>query len=94
MSPAIPAAPRGWGFSITSARISWRSCRDLRPGDVPVFVETVTPCHTGLMSTRHGVPHLIHAHALRGRVIEEPFAGDWAARLRFAFRFPQLLEDT
>lgn len=67
---------------------------DLRTGDVPVFVETAYPCHTGLMATQHGVPHLIHAHALRGRVIEEPFAGEWAEKLRFAFRFPQLIEQT
>ena len=66
----------------------------LRPGDVSIFVETVYPCHTGLISSQHGVPHLIHAHALRGRVIEEPFAGEWADKLRFAFRFPQLQEQT
>lgn len=58
------------------------------PGDVLVFVETVFPCHTGILSERHGEPHLIHAHAPRRKVIEEPFAGEWRDRLRFAFRFP------
>ncbi|MBV0891525.1 C40 family peptidase [Paracoccus sp. Z118] len=58
------------------------------PGDVLVFVETVYPCHTGIMSERHGVPHVIHAHAPRQKVIEEPFSGEWQGKLRFAFRFP------
>jgi hypothetical protein len=38
------------------------------------------------------VPHLIHAHALRGSVLEEPFLGEWPAKLRFAFRFRGLEE--
>lgn len=63
------------------------------PGDVLVFVETVYPCHTGLCSERHGAPHLIHAHAPRRLVIEEPFEGVWRQKLRFAFRFPNLVED-
>lgn len=62
-------------------------------GDVVVFVETVYPCHTGVLSERHGVLHLIHAHAPRRKVIEEPYLGIWPARARFAFRFPQLIED-
>jgi len=65
-----------------------------RAGDVLVFVETAYPCHTGLMSSHRGAAHLIHAHALRGRVIEEPFAGGCADKLRFAFRFPQLMGET
>ena len=65
-----------------------------RPGDVLVFVETVYPCHTGILSTVDGtdIPHLIHAHALRGRVLEEPFVSEWPAKLRFAFRFRTVLE--
>jgi hypothetical protein len=63
--------------------------RDARVGDVLVFVESVYPCHTGILSAVAGtdVPHLIHAHALRGCVIEEPLIGEWPAKLRFAFRF-------
>jgi cell wall-associated NlpC family hydrolase len=59
-----------------------------RAGDVLVFSETVYPCHTGLLSERHGVLHLIHAHAPRRVVLEEPFVGEWREKLRFAFRFP------
>ena len=65
-----------------------------RPGDVLVFVETIYPCHTGILTSVAGsdTPHLIHAHALRGCVLEEPFVGEWPAKLRFAFRFPSLVE--
>ena len=59
---------------------------------VRVFVETVYPCHTGIMSERHGELHVIHAHAPRGKVIEEAFAGEWRDKLRFAFRFPGAME--
>lgn len=64
-----------------------------RTADVLVFVETVFPCHTGVLSERHGIPHLIHAHAPRRQVIEEPYAPAWQAKARFAFRFPHLIED-
>ncbi len=63
------------------------------PADVLIFVETIYPCHTGLLSQRHGVAHLIHAHAPRRSVIEEPYLGEWPAKARFAFRFPQLIEE-
>jgi cell wall-associated NlpC family hydrolase len=59
----------------------------MRSGDVLVFAEAAWPCHAAILSTKHGRPHLIHAHALRRQVIEEPFAGEWPAKLRFVFRF-------
>ena len=65
----------------------------ITPGDVLVFVETVYPCHTGLCSSRHGALHLIHAHAPRRMVIEEPLDGAWRQKLRFAFRFPDLVSE-
>ena len=33
------------------------------------------------------------AEATRRKVIEEPYLGVWPARARFAFRFPQLIEE-
>ena len=65
-----------------------------RPGDVLVFVETLYPCHTGILSQKDGCAHLIHAHALRGCVLEEPFIGEWPAKLRFSFRFRTLSEQS
>jgi len=68
------------------------STQDAKPGDVLVFVESIFPCHTGIMSARHDLPHLIHAHAPRGVVLEEPFGDEWRSKLRYAFRFPDLTE--
>jgi aryl-alcohol dehydrogenase-like predicted oxidoreductase len=36
---------------------------------------------------KHGVPHLLHADALRRKVIEEPYAGEWSLKVKLAFRF-------
>ena len=47
-------------------------------GDVLLFTSPGTrlPCHVGLRTTRDAVPHVIHAQAERGRVMEEPIAFD------------------
>jgi hypothetical protein len=45
------------------------------------------PCHCGFLTGKHGVPHLLHAHALRRKVIEEPYAGEWFLKVKLAFRF-------
>ncbi|MFN4282368.1 MAG: C40 family peptidase [Alphaproteobacteria bacterium] len=58
-----------------------------QPGDVLVFADQAYPCHCGFLSERLGHAHLIHAHALRRKVIEEPYAGEWLAKIKFAFRF-------
>jgi cell wall-associated NlpC family hydrolase len=63
--------------------------RDARPGDVLVFADQAFPCHCGFLTERLGHPHLLHAHATRRKVIEEPHAGEWPARIKFAFRFRQ-----
>ncbi len=60
---------------------------DARPGDVLVFADQAYPCHCGFLTERFGQPHLLHAHATRRMVIEEPYAGEWPARVKFAFRF-------
>lgn len=58
-----------------------------RPGDVLLFAEAACPCHCGFLTSLRGIPHLLHAHALRRKVIEEPYTGEWPARMRFVFRF-------
>ncbi len=57
------------------------------PGDVLVFADAAYPCHCGFLTAKHAVPHLLHAHALRRKVIEEPYAGEWPLEVKFAFRF-------
>ena len=60
---------------------------DVLPGDVLVFADAAYPCHCGFRTEFRDTPHLLHAHAQRRRVIEEPYAGEWPAKARFAFRF-------
>lgn len=59
-----------------------------RPGDVLVFTETVYPCHCGVLADGPAGAMVIHADGRRGRVIEEPLAGDLRRRLAFVFRLP------
>ena len=60
---------------------------EMLPGDVLVFADAAYPCHCGFRTEFRDAPHLLHAHALRRQVIEEPYAGEWSAKARFAFRF-------
>lgn len=64
---------------------------DARPGDILVFAETSYPCHAGFLTARHGVPHLLHAHALRRCVLEEPLIEPWLSRRRAAWRIPEVV---
>lgn len=64
---------------------------DVRPGDILVFAETSYPCHAGFRSERHGAAHIIHAHAARRCVLEEPLVAPWPDRLRAAWRIPGVL---
>jgi len=60
---------------------------EARPGDVLVFADQAYPCHCGFLTERLGHPYLLHAHATRRQVIEEPYAGEWPDKIKFAFRF-------
>jgi len=60
---------------------------DASPGHVLVFADQAYPCHCGFLTERLGHPHLLHAHATRRKVIEEPYAGEWPVKVKFAFRF-------
>jgi cell wall-associated NlpC family hydrolase len=59
-------------------------------GDVLVFADHAYPCHCGFLTGKWDQPHLLHAHATRRKVIEEPYIGEWPAKVRFAFRFPMV----
>jgi cell wall-associated NlpC family hydrolase len=60
---------------------------EMRPGDVLVFADHAYPCHASIVSERHGVPYMIHAHAMRRKVVEEPYGGEWPGKVKFCFRF-------
>ena len=60
---------------------------NMRAGDVLLFADGVYPCHAAIVSERHGVTYMIHAHASRRKVVEEAYAGEWPAKIKFCFRF-------
>lgn len=58
-------------------------------GDILLFRDGLYPCHCGILGRRHGVWSLIHAHAKRGRVLEEPFEPHWRSLATHAFALPE-----
>lgn len=65
---------------------------DAQPADILVFADQAYPCHCGFLSHWRGAAHVIHAHALRRKVIEEPYAGEWRQKVKRAYRFPHLAD--
>ena len=73
------------------ANMAQRPVADARPGDVLLFRDSAFPCHVTILAERGGVPTLIHAHAQRRRVVEEPLEqGDWMDRRVACFGFREL----
>src|SRR5512134_1433396 len=60
---------------------------DAAPGDVLLFADHAYPCHCGIITRWGSDPHFIHAHVTRRKVVEEPYIGEWPAKVKFAFRF-------
>jgi cell wall-associated NlpC family hydrolase len=85
---AYSRRPAGQGF-VEHFRAAMAGLRLLEAatGDVLVFADAAYPCHCGFLTLKHDAPHLLHAHALRRKVIEEPYAGEWPVKVKFAFRF-------
>ena len=80
--------PEGQGFvEHFRAAMAGITLPEAGPGDVLVFADAAYPCHCGFLTVKHEVPHLLHAHALRRKVLEEPYAGEWPLKVKFAFRF-------
>ena len=73
---------------LSAKKLQERGCfSEAGPGDVLVFADAAYPCHCGFLTAKHGVPHLLHSHALRRKVLEEPYAGEWPLKVKLAFRF-------
>lgn len=60
---------------------------DILPGDFLVMRGTAYPYHVAFVSEKHGVRHIIHAHASRRMVVEEPYIHEWPGLTVAAFRF-------
>lgn len=61
-----------------------------RLGDVLVFRDVRFCAHLGVLSMKYGVEHVINARTDRGKVIEEPMAGEPWAKLAAVIRPPDL----
>jgi hypothetical protein len=61
-----------------------------KDGDVVLFSESTHPCHCGIITTMYGKPAVVHAHALRGTVIEETLvsAESVVGQPTFCFAYP------
>jgi cell wall-associated NlpC family hydrolase len=73
------------GLGMQSVRMA-----EMRPGDILIFVDGRNPCHSGVLTWLHDCSHFVHAHAVRRKVVEEPYAGEWRDAARFVFRWPQV----
>lgn len=61
---------------------------DAQPGDVLLFRDKQFPCHSTIVSEIGGSQTIIHAHALRKKVVEERLnQGDWMQRVVACFEF-------
>lgn len=61
--------------------------KDAAPADVGIFRDSAYPCHVGIFSEKNGMLHVIHGHAKRGKVIEEPYELDLKSRIVRAYKF-------
>jgi len=57
-------------------------------GDALLLTERRFPCHCGILAERDGHETIIHAHAARRQVVEEPFTLEWRQRWLQTYRFP------
>lgn len=63
------------------------SLQDALPGDFLVMRDSAYPYHVAFLSEKHGVRHIIHAHARRRMVVEEPYMHEWPGMTVAAFKF-------
>lgn len=56
-----------------SKMLTKRSNNEIIPGTVGIFKEGAYPCHIGIFSEKHNVPHIIHALVKRRGTVEDPY---------------------
>lgn len=85
---AYSRRPQGQGFvAHFQGQMDGVAIPQAQAGDVLIFADQAYPCHCGFLTEWRDRPHLLHAHATRRQVIEEPYTGEWPAKVKFAFRF-------
>jgi hypothetical protein len=87
---AYPRRPDGKLLDAFRQYLDQKPMKDAKNGDVLIFAESTHICHCGIMSTLHGQPGLIHAHAARREVIEETMdsARSMIGKPIYCFAFP------
>ena len=61
---------------------------DMMPGDALIFRDGSYPCHVAILAVKDGTTTIIHAHASRNKVLEEPISqGDWMSRRVACFAY-------
>ena len=63
---------------------------DMSPGDLLIFKQSVMSCHVAILSQKRGVLYIIHAHATRRAVVEEPLTDEWMRLAWHVLRLPGL----
>lgn len=64
----------------------------IQEGDVVLFRDSMFPCHSAVVSVKHGELHIIHAYARRKQVLEEPLSAEWKGKWIAAFKFKGVTE--
>lgn len=69
-----PREPDGTFVGHFDRALERIAAADRQRGDVVVFTQSRHPCHCGILTERFGRLYVVHAHARRRQVIEEPLA--------------------
>jgi cell wall-associated NlpC family hydrolase len=81
---------RSHGMAFVEAfkeHMDQKSVRKAEPGDVLIFRDKAFPCHCGIMTTHHGVPAFVHAHAPQRKVVETIIDDEWQRKIIGCFQF-------
>jgi cell wall-associated NlpC family hydrolase len=83
--------PNGYDFMacFNESGLINKKPREALEGDILIFRESAYPCHTGFLSIKKGKKHIIHAHLLRRKVVEEPFISPWSDKVVACFSLTQ-----
>lgn len=87
----MPKASEFTGYFTEGGGIK-KPVASARPGDILVMRESLYPCHATIVSEKHGVLHIVHAYALRKKVVEEPLDDKWLKKRVACFAYPGVEE--
>jgi cell wall-associated NlpC family hydrolase len=65
---------------------------DRKVGDVLLFRDALFSCHSGFVSEKNGVQHIIHAYARYKKVVEEPLTDEWLSKISYCFEFEGVVD--